>query len=98
VFDGHGKYGKEAAAFVRDELPKEIASDKKGVLADPIAAVMNATRRVHVRLLDAKSADGPRKNMSFSGSTACFVLSLGGDVFALLQLCITAVYIYNCAV
>ena len=98
MFDGHGKYGKEAAAFVRDELPKEIASDKKGVLADPIAAVMNETRRVHVRLLDAKSADGPRKNMSFSGSTACFVLSLGGDVFALLQLCITAVYIYNCAV
>lgn len=79
VFDGHGKYGKEAAAFVRDELPREIASDRSALRADPIAAVISATRRVHVRLLDAKSADGPGKNMSFSGTTACFVLSLGGD-------------------
>jgi len=39
VFDGHGACGMEAAAIVKDALPREILANKTLLTADPIAAI-----------------------------------------------------------
>jgi hypothetical protein len=42
---------------------------------DPVEAVTAAVKHVHEQLLGRTS--GPKSDMTFSGTTACFVVSLG---------------------
>eukprot|EP00164_Ancoracysta_twista_P002506 GFYU01003335.1.p1 GENE.GFYU01003335.1~~GFYU01003335.1.p1 ORF type:complete len:447 (-),score=107.34 GFYU01003335.1:222-1562(-) len=71
VFDGHGRDGQAASLFVRDTLPKELASRKK-LKTSPASSIMKTFDIVEKRL-----AIHSRIRIESSGTTATVVFVNG---------------------
>ncbi|KAG1327787.1 putative protein phosphatase 2C 35 [Cocos nucifera] len=71
VFDGHGQFGAQCAAFARDRLVEHLSGDTR-LLDDPVESFNSALLAANSELHGSKIDD------SMSGTTAIAVL-VGGD-------------------
>lgn len=69
VFDGHGRYGHEAADICADRLPRHLAAQESDPLSNPKEAL---TAAVRVTDQDLYKALGP--DVEYSGTTGLVIL------------------------
>ncbi|XP_010907168.1 probable protein phosphatase 2C 35 isoform X2 [Elaeis guineensis] len=73
VFDGHGQFGAQCAAFARDRLVEHLSGDTR-LLDDPVKSFNSAFLAANAELHDSEIDD------SMSGTTAIAVLVCGDSL------------------